>query len=94
MSFRHRNINSGYRWKAKLDDPIGTLSRFNKQFGIGREEKEAVEWGWGLEAGDTMFHIVNIYTRAAQFPGLSASSSYALQRTGGNILGMLKQEGS
>jgi len=30
------------------------------------------------------------YTRAAQFQGLSAESSYRLQKVGGNILGMLK----
>ena len=80
--------------ESKVDNPIETMNQFNKQFGLGLEEKEAVEWGWGLEAGDTMFHIVNAYTRASQFPGLTAASSYMLQRTGGNILGMLKQEGS
>ena len=35
-------------------------------------------------AGDTMFAVVNSYTRAAQFKGLSAESSYKLQRVGGN----------
>ena len=77
--------------ESRVDNPIESINQFNKQFGLGREEKEAVEWGWGLEAGDTMFHIVNAYTRAAQFPELPAASSYALQKTGGNILGMLKE---
>jgi hypothetical protein len=36
-----------------------------------------------------MFHVVNAYTRAAQMEGLSAESSYRLQKVGGNILGML-----
>ena len=36
-----------------------------------------------------MFAVVNSYTRAAQFKGLSAESSYRLQRVGGNVLGML-----
>ena len=46
-------------------------------------------WTGPLEAGDTMFNVVNVYTRAAQFEGLTAESSYRLQRIGGNILGML-----
>ena len=33
--------------------------------------------------------VVNAYTRAAQFKGLPAESSYKLQRVGGNVLGML-----
>jgi len=36
-------------------------------------KREAVEWGWNQEPGKTMFHIVNAYTRAAQFEGLSAA---------------------
>jgi len=52
-------------------------------------ERGVVEWAWPQELGDTMFNIVNTYTRALQFPGLSAESSYQLQRVGGNILGML-----
>jgi hypothetical protein len=51
--------------------------------------REAVEWGWNQEAGDTMFHLVNAYTRAAQFEGLSAKASYRRQKVGGMILGML-----
>ena len=77
--------------ESRVNNPIETMNQFNKQFGLAREEKEAVEWGWGFEAGDTMFHIVNTYTRAAQYPELPAASSYALQKTGGNILGMLKE---
>lgn len=52
-------------------------------------EKEAVEWGWPFEQGETMFHIINTYTKAAQYPGLSAESTYKLQKVGGMIMGML-----
>jgi len=76
--------------ESKVDDPVSTMNRFNHQFQLGKEEKDAVEWAWGLEAGGTMFHVVNAYTRASQFDGLSAESSYRLQKVGGNILGMLK----
>ena len=38
-----------------------------------------------------MFHLVNAYTRAAQFEGLSAEATYRLQKVGGVVLGMVKQ---
>jgi hypothetical protein len=37
-----------------------------------------------------MFHIVNAYTRAAQFEELTAESAYRLQKVGGIILEMVK----
>ena len=53
-------------------------------------EQEAVEWGYEYEPGGNMFAIVNAYTRGAQFPDLSAESGYRLQKTGGQILAMVK----
>ena len=55
------------------------------QFQLGDKEREAVEWGWNQEAGNSMFHLVNAYTRAAQFEGLSAEASYRLQKVGGMV---------
>jgi hypothetical protein len=78
--------------ETKVDNPLGTITSFNRQFQIGKPEQEAVEWAGPYEQGETMFHVVNTYTRAAQFQGLSAESRYKLQRVAGNILGMLKQE--
>jgi len=46
--------------------------------------------GWIQEMGETMFNIVNAYTRAAQFEGLSAEASYRLQKVGGMTLMMVK----
>ena len=67
-----------------------TIESFNRQFGLNEDERKAVEWAWQQEAGDTVFSVVNAYTRVAQeFKGLSAESSYKLQRVGGNVLGML-----
>jgi len=60
------------------------------QFQLGEKEKKAVEWEWNQEAGNSMFHLVNAYTRAAQFEGLPAEASYRLQKVGGAILGMVK----
>lgn len=76
--------------ESRVDDPLATIKSFNRQFALGKQEKEAVEWAWPQEAGDTMFHIVNAYTRAAQFSGLSAESSHQLQKVGGDVLSMLK----
>ena len=43
-----------------------------------------------LEYGFTMFHVVNVYTKAAQYEILPAESRYRLQKVGGMILGMVK----
>ncbi|MBW1856421.1 MAG: hypothetical protein JRJ00_17480, partial [Deltaproteobacteria bacterium] len=68
--------------ESKVDNPDSTIETFNRQFQLGKVEKEAVEWAWPLEAGDTMFNVVNAYTRAAQFEGLTAEASYRLQKVG------------
>jgi hypothetical protein len=72
-----------------VDDPLKTIESFNRQFQLNQSQKEAVEWAWPQEVGDSFFHIINSYTRASQFKGLSIKNSYQLQRVGGNILGML-----
>jgi hypothetical protein len=74
--------------ESPVDDPLTTLERFNKQFALKEPEREAVVWAYPQEIGDTMFHLVNTYTKASQMEGLPAESSYRLQRVGGNILGM------
>ncbi len=76
--------------ESMVDNPAVTMENFNRQFQLNKTEREAVEWGWSREAGYTMFALVNAYTRASQFEGLSAESSYRLQRTGGMILEMVR----
>src|SRR5208282_6139420 len=66
--------------ESKVDYPLATIKNFNRQFQLGKVEQEAVDWGYGHEPGGTMFSIVNTYTRAAQFRGLSAESGYRLQK--------------
>ena len=73
-----------------VDDPLKTIETFNRHFNLNQPQKDAVvEWAWPQELEDNMFAVVNTYTRASQFKGLSAENSYQLQRVGGNILGML-----
>jgi hypothetical protein len=69
---------------------LATIESFNRVFQIDKKAKEAIEWAWQREAGDTTFNVVNAYTRAAQFEGLSAESSYRLQKVGGMILEMVQ----
>lgn len=75
--------------QSEVKDPLSTIESFNRQFQLSERERKAVEWAWPQEAGETMFHIVNAYTRAAQIDGLSAESGYRLQKVSGDILAML-----
>jgi hypothetical protein len=76
--------------ESMVDNPPVTMENFNRNFQLNKAEKEAVEWGWSRESGYTMFHVLQAYTRAAQFEGLSAESSYRLQKVGGTILEMVQ----
>jgi len=76
--------------ESRVENPESTIANFNRQFQLNQVEKEAVDWAIPLEYGNTMFNIINIFTKAAQFTGLSADSSYRLQKVGGTILGMVK----
>jgi hypothetical protein len=76
--------------ESPVTDPIATIESFSRQFGLGEREKDAVAWAWPQEMGETMFHVVNTYTRAAAMEGLPAESSFRLQRVGGEVLGILK----
>ena len=44
-----------------------------------------------MEYGFTMFNVVNVYTKAAQYKALPAESSFRLEKVGGSILGMVKE---
>ena len=69
--------------QTPVENPLMTIESFNRQFQIGEKEREAVKWGWEQEMGETMLNVVNAYTRAAEFGGLSAEASYRLQKVGG-----------
>ena len=76
--------------ESKVTDPESTINNFNNQFLLNKTEREAVTWAIPLEYGFTMFSIVNVYTKAAQYTGLPAESSFRLEKVGGTILGMVK----
>ena len=76
---------------SRVEYPENTMKSFNRQFMLNEKEVEAVEWGYGFEPGNTMYDLINAYTKGAQAPSLSsAESRYKLERTGGSILSMVK----
>jgi hypothetical protein len=75
--------------ESKVDNPESTINSFNNQFQLNKTEKEAVGWALPHEYGYTMFHVVNVYTKAAQFKNLPAENSFRLQKVGGQILSMV-----
>jgi hypothetical protein len=76
--------------ESKVTNPESTINNFNSQFLLNKTEREAVTWAIPLEYGFTMFSIVNVYTKAAQYKGLPAESSFRLEKVGGTILGIVK----
>ncbi|MFH2060502.1 MAG: DUF932 domain-containing protein [Pseudomonadota bacterium] len=74
---------------SHVDNPESTMNSFNRNFQLNKVEQEAVSWGWYQDMGETMFHIINAYTKASQYQDLSAESSFKLQKTGGAILNMV-----
>ena len=80
---------------SQVTNVAATLESFNRQFQLRQIEQEAVIRAWPYEAwpneeGGNMFHVVNAYSRAAQYANLTAESSYRLQRVAGAILEMVK----
>ena len=73
-----------------VDNPDSSMINFNRQFQLNKIEQESVAWGWAHDVGETMFHVIQAYTKGAQHKDLSAESSFKLQKTGGNILAMVK----
>jgi len=76
--------------QTPVENPLMTIENFNRQFQIGEKEREAIKWAWEQQMGETMFHVINADTRAAQFEGLPAEATYRLQKAGGMVLGMVK----
>ncbi|MBA3013086.1 MAG: DUF945 domain-containing protein [Desulfobacula sp.] len=85
--------NKKEQFKISMDSAVGnpesSMASFNRQFQLNKVEQESVAWGWAHDIGETMFHVIQAYTKGAQHKDLSAESSFKLQRTGGNILAMV-----
>jgi len=76
--------------QTPVANPESTIDTFARQFQITQEEAQIVKQAFYQEQGGTMFHVIQAFTRAAQFPNLSPSDAYRLEKAGGHILGMVK----
>ena len=76
--------------ESPVEDPLFSIGLFNRQFQVGKISAEAVERGYYLEPGNSMFHVINAYTRGAQDRNLSVEDSFLLERVGGLILSMVR----
>jgi hypothetical protein len=85
---RHNQNSLEFSVERVVEDPAKTIASFNRQFQLTRKESEAVEGAWALEPGDTMFAVINAYTRAAQGEGMSSEETTRLERIGGRILAL------
>ena len=83
MKFGNQRDQLRISIEGKVDNPLTALEPFNRQYHIGEQDREAADWGWEQEMKKTMFHVVNAYTRVAEFEGLSAEASYRLDKVGG-----------
>lgn len=81
----------GIALNSPVREPLILINRFNERFKVTDSEKVAMEWAWPFEKGETMFNVVNTYTKAAQYPTLTAEESFRLEKIGGNILGLLSK---
>jgi hypothetical protein len=52
--------------ESRVENPEASVHSFNRTFQLKNEEITALECALPLEQGQTMFHIVNVYTKAAQ----------------------------
>ncbi len=87
---RHGQDRFQISMQTSVSNPVSTIETFARQFALTRNETEVVKNAFYLEQGATMFHVINSFTRAGQWPGLSASDAYRLETTGGRILAMVK----
>ena len=77
---------------SSVDDPIRSIETYSQRFGLSQVETEAVRQAYYLESGDTMFHIINSFTRAAQDAALDTLQAYRMESVGGQILNLIKPE--
>jgi hypothetical protein len=85
---RHNQHQLRISTQKTVEDPLATIRSFNRQFQLTKNESEAVEKGWETEPGNTMFAVINAYTRAAQAVTISNEERNKLERVGGRILAL------
>ena len=78
------------KMQISVNTPVGhpdqTIISFNACYSLNERMIQAVEWARGFEKSDTMFGVIQVYTKAAQFPLIGTEDAYKLERVGGTIL--------
>jgi len=72
--------------KVKFEEPEEMLLTLNDQYLLGENQRQAVDWAWPQEKGNSLFNIMQTYTKASQFETLSTQDRFRLQEVGGEIL--------
>jgi len=73
-----------------IEDPVSSIDSFSKRFGLSQKESEIVKLSFEQEPGNTLFHIINAFTAAAKTDGLSTAEVYKFEKTGGQVLSLVK----
>ncbi|MCD4675939.1 MAG: DUF945 domain-containing protein [Desulfobacula sp.] len=76
--------------ESYVDNPISSIESFSRRFGLSQNEAEIVKQSFENESGNTMFHIINAFTAAAKTEGLSTADVYKFEKTGGQVLSLVK----
>jgi hypothetical protein len=76
--------------ESKVDDPRASIMTFGRRFGHTLEEIQAVHNAWEQEPGYALWNVIQAFTYAAKGGHLSAEQAYRFQRTGGNILSLVR----
>ena len=76
--------------ESKVDDPRASIITFGRRFGMTKEETQDVQNAWEQEPDYTLWSVIQAFTYAAKGNHLSAEQAYRFQRTGGNILSLVK----
>lgn len=87
---RHAQNSFQISTQTPVSNAIASIETFARQFQLPQDETEIVKQAYHQEEGATMFHIINAFTRAAQFPELAIDISHQMERIGGAILGMVE----
>ena len=83
--------------ESPVRDPASTLQSFGRQFQLSQDEQGALEWAMPFELTEdaeqnSLYEIVNIFTRASQSSQITADSAHRLQKFGGEVLSMVSNE--
>ena len=72
--------------EIKVDHVPETFEYMSKKYEVNEMQRAALPEAWEHEKGNSLFHIINTYTRAANSRYLDSEDRYSLQDIGGRML--------